>query len=77
MGLLSDVFTNSIKDDDKDDIKNYGNGIYYFPYDNINTFGQSLSKFISDHPELLLITVTDTGGNGNGLGYIVFFKQNK
>lgn len=57
-------------------VVNYGNGVYYF-LTNVSDFGNSLSKFIAEHPEL---EVSAMAGNGTGfygadIGYFVTFKE--
>jgi len=34
----------------------YGNGVYYLPYEGLN-FGDALSEFISNHPDLSVVSV--------------------
>jgi len=53
-------------------IVDYGNGVYYFEATEA-VFGNALSKFISEHPKLQVITMApnDTGGHGFTLGYFV------
>lgn len=57
-------------------VVDYGNGVYYFPYDEAN-FANALSVFIRDHQNLKLVSFS---GNGNGTygvdkGYFVVFAN--
>jgi hypothetical protein len=54
-------------------IKDYGNGVYYFPGKSDDEFGNSLSKYIGEHPELSVVCISSTGGIG--VGYFVIFKK--
>lgn len=49
------------------------NGVFYFPY---SYFRKTLSKFIAEHHELELVTMSayDSGSYGT-LGYFVVFKE--
>jgi hypothetical protein len=64
------------------EIMDFGNGVYYFPYIREN-FGNSLSNFIGNHPELEYVNSTGdgTGGggyeNGRDMGYFVVFREKK
>ena len=57
-------------------IVDYGNDVYYFNYTEA-AFGNAVSKFREDNPELELITSAsdDTDGYGHTAGYFVFFKK--
>jgi len=58
------------------DVTFYGNNVYYF--DCIQaSFGNSLSTFISQHPELEIVSIAsdNTGGYGITMGYFVVFKN--
>ncbi len=56
------------------EVKNYGNGVYYFPY--IRDFGNELSLFVENNPNLRLVSIAplDTKGYGNTTGYYVYFE---
>lgn len=56
-------------------IIDYGNGVYYFPY-KLDGFGNSLSRFIKDHPEYELIALSGSGQGDYGRddGYFVVFR---
>jgi len=56
------------------DIKNYSNGVYYFPY-NWDEFGRQLSLFLEEHGDLEVAGLSVTGGYGDG--YFVVFKKIK
>ncbi|NTW13892.1 MAG: hypothetical protein HGA31_02580 [Candidatus Moranbacteria bacterium] len=57
-------------------IIDYGNGVYYFPHTEAD-FGNALSKFRKDHPELRQTTAVGngTGGAGSDIGYFVTFEK--
>lgn len=52
----------------------YKNGIFYF-HETQAELGNSLSSFISNHPELELVSIAsdNTGGNGTTVGYFAVF----
>jgi hypothetical protein len=55
--------------------KYFGNGVYYFPFSG-DVFGDKLSEFIGQHPDLELVTVA---GDSSGIteitsGYFVVFR---
>lgn len=54
----------------------YGNGVYYFPCYGAN-FGNTLSKFIKDNPELQFVDATGDGTAVHGFdkGYFVVFRE--
>ncbi len=54
----------------------YGNGVYYFPYTEAE-YGNALSRFIKDHPELELVDATGDGHHASGIdrGYFVVFRN--
>lgn len=60
-------------------IKDYGNGVYYFDYTK-NEFGEQLSLFIGQHPELRMVSfASDNDGkvalpSGGTAGYFVKFE---
>lgn len=57
-------------------VVDYGNGVYYF--DGTETkFGSSLSAFISEHPDMELVSMVgdDTDGYGSTKGYFVVFRK--
>lgn len=62
----------------KSEILNYGNGVYYFPYIQ-DDFANALSAFRGQYPELELITITpiyDPNTVTTVLkGYLVCFKK--
>lgn len=64
-----------------DNIKDYGNGVYYFNYTD-SDFGEQLSLFIGQHPELRMVSfASDNDGSiafpdGGTKGYFVKFEQN-
>jgi outer membrane lipoprotein-sorting protein len=57
-------------------VTDYRNGVYYFD-SNRAEFGNSLSQFIADHPELQFVSFApdDTGTYGYTSGYFVVFKK--
>lgn len=59
-------------------VVDYGNNVYYFPYTS-EYFGNSLSQFLTQHPELEVsgMSGNGTGGNGYDLGYFVCFRNKK
>lgn len=58
------------------DIRDYGNGIYYFDYTG-DSFGRALSAFVVEHSELELVSFSGDGRGTYGidLGYFVVFKE--
>ena len=56
------------------ELKNYGNGVYYFPY--TRDFGNELSLFVENNPNLRLVSIAplDIKGYGNTTGYYVYFE---
>lgn len=54
----------------------YGNGVYYFSTGGAQ-FGNSLSDFIENHPELEIVAITGdgNGGYGSDMGYFVVFSK--
>ena len=56
-------------------ITSYGNGVFYFSFVN-DSFGNSLSAFIKEHPELELTTIApnDSLSRGYPAGHFVVFK---
>lgn len=68
----------NVKDVSVSDSKvvDYKNGVYYFDYTEAN-FANALSKFISEHPELELISFTGDGNASYGRddGYFVVFRK--
>jgi len=66
---------------DATSVIDYGNGLYYFSSTGAD-FGNELSKFIGDHPELELVAMCGDGTGGNShnprgydKGYWVYFHQ--
>lgn len=63
-----------------DGIKNYGNGVYYFDYTKSN-FGEQLSLFIGQHPELRMVSFAPYNAGSIALpsggtdGYFVKFEK--
>jgi len=68
------------------DYYDYGNGVYYFsrgidddteaPYLFAGKFAEALSKFIAEHPNLELVSMTGDGSrqfNGQDIGYFGLF----
>ncbi len=54
-----------------DDVVDYGNGVYYFNF-NKASFGNALSKFLSENPCRVEAVAGDgTGGYGRDMGYFV------
>lgn len=60
-------------------IVDYGNGVYYFPFDGVrrkDTVGETLSAFITKHPELQLVTMSSLNSSALGtIGYLVVFED--
>jgi hypothetical protein len=56
-------------------IVNYGNHVYYFTSKGAN-FGNALSKFIGENPNMELVAITDegTGMYGAATGHFVVFR---
>jgi hypothetical protein len=54
----------------------FGNGVYYFPQTD-QAFGEVLSGFIGNNPDLQLITIAPNDNNlyGHTSGYFAVFKK--
>lgn len=58
------------------EVVNYGNNVYYLPHKQAG-FGNALSRFINEHPDLELIALTGngTGAYGEDSGYFAVFRK--
>jgi hypothetical protein len=55
----------------------YGNGVYYFPIVSAE-FGNSLSAFIKQHPEMEMLSIAPTDEGYQSIhGYFVIFKNKR
>lgn len=53
-------------------VRDHKNNVYYFPF--VTNFGEVLSAFITEHPELQLVAMAvDVCGGASG--YFVVFKE--
>ena len=59
-------------------VVNYGNGVFYFSEDD-DAFGDSLSQFIRDNPELEIVAMADNsrGPGGYSMGHWVVFRKKR
>ncbi|MCP6720078.1 MAG: hypothetical protein KJI72_01995 [Patescibacteria group bacterium] len=67
---------NTPTDTSLESVMDYGNGVYYFPQDG-SRFGNALSEFIADHPDLELVAFADNGKGAFGLsiGHFIVFRN--
>ncbi len=53
----------------------HGNGVYYFDTEHPRNFKVELPKFMDEHPELELVTMTSDVRGVYGRGYFVYFRE--